>query len=544
MSEVNTTQLLLDLAALTKEVSGLHKSTDDQIMMLTASNCFLMFLGFMLLEAGSLGAKNVNAVMLKKFIVACVVGVVWYLWGFAIAFGVDEDTPNNFIGTKYFALSDVVHNKPSIFSDWFYQFTFCTVACCILSGSIGERVKFEVYVIFVLILAGWVYPIAAYSQWSTGGWNSPFNSRERTGRLPMVGDEPYVGVIDFAGCGPIHMLGGVAAFFAAWLAGPRKGRFDPKTREPVPMPGHNQAYVAMGTIVLWYGWFSFNAGGKITDQKNHYLIVGRSNMNTVISSSVAGITVLLYRFIRSGFVQWDLGGGLNGVLCGLVGITAGSCVFAPWAAFVTGLLAGLLYIFNSYFVTWVLRVDDPVDAVAVHYGSGLFGLLIAGFLAEPHAVRVAYGNNIPDAYSGVFMGGGGKLLGYQLLAIVFITLWSSFFAFVYFFVADKVVGLRYSAADEEVGLDALRFGGQGLDYLSPLQQVDALTKALTALRETIADGNPSGGLQQNDASRSSGGPPSVADDQELGEDLNFGDNNNADNNTAAANRASSSEPTS
>lgn len=487
MSVVNTTELLLSLNA---QVQQLKAAGDVRWTVLTGSNCFFMLLGFAMLEAGSLRAKNLSAVMLKKFVVPCVVGVVWFLWGHAIGFGVDvnpDKRPNNFIGTSFFALGNVHHDNTAPYSDWFYQLTFCAVSCSIISGAIGERVKFNIYFIFLFLVSGWIYPIVAYSQWSTGGWNSPFNDGNAPHRL--VSAAPFTGVIDFAGCGPVHIVGGMCAFVAAWFVGPRHGRFNADMKS-LPMPGHNSAYVTMGVLMLWYGWFSFNSGGRIKDQERQYLIAGRSCMATALASCSAGLTVLLVRGGATGFNVWPLTACLNGVISGLVAITAGSVVVEPWGAFVIGIVASLVYMFMSWFILEVLHVDDPVDASAVHVGSGVVGIFLTGLLAQPDAVRIVYDLNITTAYAGgAFMGGDGHLLGFQILQIIFAGGWAFVFSYIFFFVAEKLVGIRVSSADEEAGLDKITFGGEGLDYLSPLQQVNVLTSSLAALRATLLDGS-------------------------------------------------------
>lgn len=479
---LNETELI---QILQRQVKSLQEQGDVRWLSLTGSNCFLMVLGFALVEAGSLRAKNLSMVMLKQIVVACISGVVWYLWGHGLAFGVDtsESTINNFVGSGKFALHDVVHTRNTPLANWFFQMTFCCVSCSIISGAIGERMKFIPYCGYVLLTSGWIYPVACYAQWSEYGWNSPFHDGAKVGH---TGQNYYVGAVDAAGCGPVHIIGGIAAIVGAFQTGPRKGRFVGAEMTPVPMPGHNSALVTIGVLLLWFAWFSFNSGATIINQENHHIVIARAVCNTMIASTTSGISVLVFKAIPTNFTYFPLNGTLGGVLTGLVTITAGCTVIEPWAAFICGVLSAPVYLGLCHIELNYLKIDDPVDAFPIHFGGGLLGLFLTALFAQHDAMEIAYQSGIPKRYAGAFMGGDGILIGFNLLAAVFCIAWSAFFTFAYFYIINKTFGLRYSAADEESGM--AKMFGDGYDYLTPIQQVQLLASQLTSLQATLMDG--------------------------------------------------------
>jgi ammonium transporter, Amt family len=482
-----TTNLPLEqqIEKLSNRLSVIQEANDVRWLALTGSNTFLMVLGLALLEAGSLRAKNLSMVMMKQVVVAAICGVIWYLWGHGLAFGsnVERSTRNNFIGSAKFALTDIEYYSNTAYVNWLFQMTFCTVSCSVISGAIGERLKFMVYFWYIVLQAGWIYPITAYAQWSDHGWNSPANDGTTT---HTGGGVPYVGAIDGAGCGPVHIVGGVAAFVGAYICGPRTGRFD-KNGNVLPMPGHSSALVCMGVLILWFAWFSFNSGARVIDQSKHHLVISRSVANTMIASCTAGLTTLIAKAAPRDFNYFPLNSMLSGILTGLVAITAGSTVVEPWAAFIFGVLAALVYLGLTHLELNIFKIDDPVEAWPVHFGGGVLGLILTSFFAQPDATRLAYDKDIPFEYAaGAFMGGNGKMIAYNLICILFCTLWSAFFTYVYFKGCDAIWGIRVSVEEERTGMSDVF--GDGYDYVQSIQQVSQLNTNLNYLRSTLMDG--------------------------------------------------------
>merc|ERR1719181_473744 len=233
---------------------------------------------------------------------------------------------------------------------FFIQCGFAAAAATIVSGAMAERTALTGYICYTTIITMFIYPVVVHWVWSGEGWVSAFNS-----------DSFNKGVIDFAGSGVVHMTGGVAAICGAAIVGPRTGRFD-EAKKPLPMPGHSTTLQVMGTFILWLGWYGFNPGSTLGLSGTGYARdAARVVVTTTISAASGGITViLLERFL--GDKTWSVGAVCNGILGGLVSITAGCSVTYPWSAFVIALLGGMVYFGSSKCVLYICKVDDPLDA--------------------------------------------------------------------------------------------------------------------------------------------------------------------------------------
>jgi Amt family ammonium transporter len=281
---------------------------DTTYLLFSAYLVFSMQLGFAMLCAGSVRAKNTMNIMLTNVLDAAAGGLFYYLFGFAFAFGAPS---NGFIGRHFFGLKDIPTQSYD-YSSFLYQWAFAIAAAGITSGSIAERTQFVAYLIYSSFLTGFVYPVVSHWFWSPDGWASAFN----TGNL-LFGS----GVIDFAGSGVVHMVGGIAGLWGALIEGPRIGRFDSSGRS-VALRGHSASLVVLGTFLLWFGWYGFNPGSfnKILSPYNsgsyygQWSAVGRTAVTTTLAGCTAALTTLFSKRILSG--HWNVTDVCNGLLGG------------------------------------------------------------------------------------------------------------------------------------------------------------------------------------------------------------------------------------
>ena len=427
---------------------------DNTYLLFSAYLVFSMQLGFAMLCAGSVRAKNTMNIMLTNVLDAATGGVFYYLFGFAFAFGAPS---NGFIGKHSFAL----HEYPTATFDYgyfLYQWAFAIAAAGITSGSIAERTQFVSYLIYSSFLTGFVYPIASHWFWSADGWASPAASDLLFGS----------GVIDFAGSGVVHMVGGIAGFWGAFIEGPRMGRFDHAGRA-VSMRGHSGTLVVLGTFMLWFGWYGFNPGsflnilkayGESGSYYGQWSAVGRTAVTTTLAGSTAALTTLFGKRLLSG--HWNLTDVCNGLLGGFAAITSGCSVVEPWAAIICGFVAAWVLIgFNK--LAEKLKFDDPLEAAQLHGGCGAWGIISTGLFARKAYVNEVYPGQ-PDRPYGLFMGGGGKLLAAQIIQILVIVGWVSVTMGTLFWVLHKLKLLRISQEEEMAGLDLTSHGGVAYEY--------------------------------------------------------------------------------
>eukprot|EP00179_Madagascaria_erythrocladioides_P014093 CAMPEP_0198365446 /NCGR_PEP_ID=MMETSP1450-20131203/154176_1 /TAXON_ID=753684 ORGANISM="Madagascaria erythrocladiodes, Strain CCMP3234" /NCGR_SAMPLE_ID=MMETSP1450 /ASSEMBLY_ACC=CAM_ASM_001115 /LENGTH=540 /DNA_ID=CAMNT_0044072897 /DNA_START=131 /DNA_END=1753 /DNA_ORIENTATION=+ len=414
---------------------------------------FLMQCGFAMLTAGSVRTKNTKNVLLKNFLDACVGSLAYYLFGWAFAYG---EASNSFIGHSNFALAGLGGDQ---YHSWFFQWTFAATAATIVSGSVAERTSFYAYLGYAFFLTGFVYPVVSHWVWG-GGWASD------------------LGVIDFAGCSVVHMVGGFAGLMGAAIVGPRLGRFDSEGKV-VPMPGHSATLATLGTFILWFGWYGFNpgstlgAGGdvitsaadlvgpdavaQVLDDQfivfNSSLTIQRCIVTTTLAAGSAGTMTLILIKIKDHI--YDLIASLNGALAGLVGITA-SCAFVePYAAIIIGIIAAVFYV-GSAWLLLKLRIDDPLEAFPIHGVCGIWGALAVGLFNRRYAQAEA---GFDVDYWGAFYGGGGRLFANQLAIVAAVIAWTCALIGV-FFAVMKILGLlRVSEEEELLGNDVSKHGG-------------------------------------------------------------------------------------
>ncbi|WCJ29218.1 ammonium transporter 1 1 [Euphorbia peplus] len=402
-----------------------EQSVSDSIntiyLLFSAYLVFVMQLGFAMLCAGSVRAKNAMNIMLTNVVDAVVGSISYYLFGFAFAFGVGSDS-NPFIGTTFFALKDIP-NSTYDYSYFLYQWAFAIAVAGITSGSIAERTQFSAYLVFSFFLTGFVYPIVAHWVWSSSGWLSASSAEGL-----LFGS----GAIDFAGSGVVHLVGGIAGLWGSLIEGPRIGRFD-AFGNPVPMRGHNATLV----------------------------VLGRTAVTTTLAGSTAGIVTLFGRRLLIG--HWDPLDVCNGMLGGFVAITSGCAVVEPWAAIVCGFGSAWVLI-GLNIIALKLKFDDPLEATQLHGGCGAWGLIFTGLFAKEEFVVQAYnlGESVVRPY-GVLLGGGWGLIGSQIVELLAIVFWVSITMGPLFLLLHKLRLLRISVDEEIAGLDISSHGGYAYD---------------------------------------------------------------------------------
>ncbi|EPS66627.1 hypothetical protein M569_08147, partial [Genlisea aurea] len=429
-------------------------AVDTTYLLFSSYLVFSMQLGFAMLCAGSVRAKNTMNIMLTNVLDAAAGGLFYYLFGFAFAFGAPS---NGFIGKHFFGLKDIPSSSVD-YSFFLYQWAFAIAAAGITSGSIAERTQFVAYLVYSSFLTGFVYPVVSHWFWSADGWASA----GKTGDL-LFGS----GVIDFAGSGVVHMVGGVAGLYGALIEGPRIGRFDHSGRA-VALRGHSASLVVLGTFLLWFGWYGFNPGSftrilhaySSGSYYGQWSAVGRTAVTTTLAGCTAALTTLFGRRLLSG--HWNVTDVCNGLLGGFAAITAGCSVVEPWAAVICGFVAALVLI-GCNRIAEKAKFDDPLEATQLHGGCGAWGVIFTGLFATKEYVREVYAGR-PDAAYGLLMGGGGRLLAAQVVEVVVIVGWVSATMGPLFWILRKLKLLRISEEDELAGMDLTRHGGFAYAY--------------------------------------------------------------------------------
>lgn len=401
-----------------------------------------------MLCAGSVRTKNTMNILIKNVLDACAGALAYYVCGYAFAYG---DSSNSFIGHSQFALAGI--DKTSFdWSFYLFQWAFAAATATIVSGSVAERTQFGAYLGYSIFLTAFVYPVISHWGWSSTGWLSSFNSGSKLFNC---------GYIDFAGSGIVHMTGGLAGLAGAFFVGPRMGRFD-EDGKPVEIRGHSASLVVLGTFVLWVGWYGFNPGSALYIAPDpYYNVASRTAVTTTLSAAAGGVVTLFYLY----FVHhvYDLIAVCNGVLGGLVGITAGCSVVEPWCAIIIGGIAAMI-IQGVDFVMMRLKIDDPLQAVHIHGFCGMWGVFVVGLMATEKYVQQVYGLERRGNFYGLFYGGGGNLLACQVVGILAIAGWTLGLLGPFFFAMNKFGLLRCSAEVEQIGLDVSKHGGSAYAY--------------------------------------------------------------------------------
>ena len=396
-----------------------------------AALVFWMQAGFAMVEAGFTRAKNTGNILMKNLMDFCIGCAVFILLGFGLLLG--EDTFYGLIGMPNM---DILTNYGSFdWSNFVFNLVFCATTATIVSGAMAERTKFLSYCIYSAVISAVIYPIEAHWIWG-GGWLS------------------QLGFHDFAGSTAIHMVGGIAALVGAWMLGPRIGKFTKHSDGTVQVnafPGHNLPLGCLGCFILWFGWYGFNGAACTTVDQ-----LGSVFLTTTVAPSIATVVCMIFTWLHYG--KPDVSMCLNASLAGLVAITAPCDVTDCTGAAVIGAVAGLLVCFGVWFLDYVLRVDDPVGAVAVHMMNGIWGTIAVGLFANPAVPGYSIADADGNVMAGLFYGGGFKLLSIQLLGFAAVASWAAVTIFIAFSVIKHTIGLRVSTEEEIQGLDATEHG--------------------------------------------------------------------------------------
>jgi Amt family ammonium transporter len=436
------TAAILPAVAFAQEADG-PTATDVQVLLdniwilVAAVLVIFMQAGFALVEAGLTRAKNVSNIMMKNLMDFCVGALVFFAVGYAIAYGGEFTGAGEYIGGGgWFLMGDDVFSYGTLdkFVFFTYQVAFAATAATIVSGAMAERTKFRAYVIYSAVISAIIYPIVVRWQWG-GGWLFQGG----------LNDTPFH---DFAGSAIVHMTGGVAAVMGAWALGPRIGRYGPDGR-PRAIPGHNIPFAILGCFILLVGWYGFNAGSYLAASVD----VGEIAVNTTLGAAAGAFVAMIVTWIKDGKPDVAMTG--NGLLAGLVGVTAGCWVIDQLGALIIGAVAGVLVVFAVIFFDRV-RIDDPVGASSVHFVCGAWGVVAVGLFStldeETSAGLVK---------EGLFYGGGADQLIAQVVGVVAIGAFVAVTSGILFFVLKKTVGLRVDEQEELEGLDVHEHGVPG-----------------------------------------------------------------------------------
>lgn len=394
-------------------------SVDTIWVLIGAFLVFSMQPGFAMVETGFTRAKNAANIVMKNMMDIALGSLVFWIVGFGLMFGSDI---GGFIGAPdFFVSGDYGASYPS--SAYFiFQTMFCATAATIVSGAMAERTNFLVYCIYSVIISAFVYPISGHWIWG-GGWLA------------------QMGFHDFAGSAAVHMVGGTAAFIGARMLGARIGKYN-SDGSVNAIPGHSIPLGALGVFLLWFGWFGFNGASTVCATGDEALTAMGDIFITTNMAACAGATAtMIYTWVRYG--KPDVSMTLNGVLAGLVAITAGCDLVTPGAALIIGLLAGVLIVVAVEYIDQKLKIDDPVGAIAVHGCCGAFGTICVGLFAKD---------------GGLFYGGGTSLLATQIIGVSVVMAYVAVVMTIIFKVLDMCIGLRVSEQEETIGLDMEEHG--------------------------------------------------------------------------------------
>lgn len=378
---------------------------------------FTMQAGFALVETGFTRAKNAGNIIMKNLMDFALGSLVYWIFGFGIMFGKDI---LGFVGkAQLFASSSIDYMGLTITKESFifFQIVFCATSATIVSGAMAERTKFISYCIYSVIISAFIYPVVGHWIWGNGFLAN-------------------LGFIDFAGSTAVHSVGGWCALVGAILLGPRIGKYS-NNGQSNAIPGHSLTLGALGVFILWIGWFGFNPASSLST--SDMTLNSRIFLTTNLAAAASATTTMIVTWIR--YKKPDVSMTLNGVLAGLVAITAGCHIVTTGSAVIIGIISGFIIVFGVEFIDKVLKIDDPVGAIGVHCLCGVAGTLMVGLFAS-------YGDSL-----GLFYGGGFRLLGIQTLGVLCVATWTIITSFILFSVLKATIGLRVSKAEELRGLD-------------------------------------------------------------------------------------------
>ena len=419
--------LILSDYAFAGEVGKNYSAVNTLWVLIAAFMVFFMQAGFGMVEAGLIRAKNAINILMKNFLDFIMASLGFFVFGYAIMFG----SGNDFFGYNGFFMLGAENPTADIpvFVFWMFQAVFCGTAATIVVGGVAERMKFVPYLIYSFLISAFFYPIIGHWVWG-GGWLAKIEFH------------------DFAGSTMVHAVGGFAALVGTVMLKPRIGKY--KNGEINIIAGHNMPMVALGVFILWFGWFGFNPGSALGMDDPE--LIGRVTINTDLAAGVGGLFAMILSWLRFG--KPDVPFTLNGILAGLVSITAPCAVVEPISALIIGSIGGMISVFGFL---WLdnRRIDDPVGAIPVHGFCGVWGTLAVGLWGVE-----SYGS--PN--DGLFYGGGFLQLGIQSLGTVSCVLAISLAMYLTFLALKHTIGIRVSEKDESKGSDLIVHGINSYHY--------------------------------------------------------------------------------
>ncbi|MDO6596231.1 ammonium transporter [Oceanihabitans sp. 2_MG-2023] len=405
-------------AATTKDIEDAVNAINGDFgmlwMLISGILVFFMQAGFTLVETGMTRSKNAANIAMKNLLDICVGSLTYWLVGYSLMYG---DTSNG-----WFFWGGLMQGEGA---DLFFQTMFAATAATIVSGAIAGRTKYSTYAIFSVVMTALIYPIAGGWQWQGSGWLTE------------------LGFIDFAGSSIVHSVGGWAALVAAFMVGPRIGKYvDGKV---IAIPGHNQVLATLGVFVLWLGWFGFNGGSQLAWGGADAIAASNVVLITNLAAAAGGLGALVTTWIWYG--KPNLPQTLNGALAGLVSITAGCGNMSAVGAIFAGLIGGIIVVFSIEFIEKKLKIDDAIGAASVHGVAGAWGTLVIGLWGIDG-----------DTGIGLFNGGGFSQLGAQATGVLAYAVWSVVLSFIILKILKSTMGLRVTEEEETVGLDLSEHG--------------------------------------------------------------------------------------
>ena len=400
---------------------NIENSINFTWVLIAAFLVFFMQVGFAMLGAGIIRTKNTLNFFTMVFMDFSLGALSFWAVGFALMFGGSHlapglDAGSDLLGYSGFLLSGLAGDNYTA-AIFLFQIMFAAAAVSIVACAVVERLKFRAYLIYTVVVSALIYPVYGHWVWG-GGWLAS------------------MGVKDFAGSGVVHAVGGFVAIAAAWVLGPRIGKYDKNGKANV-IPGHDITYIVIGTFILIFGWFGFNAGSTLAATDLRISIVA---LNTFMAAAAGAVSACLLMLNKSG--KADITMICNGALGGLVAIT-GPCAYVSSAsAVIIGLVGGFIFVKAYSFVEWKLKIDDPVGAIACHAANGIWGLLAVGIFAN-------------GTYQGVtgLIAGNAHQLFVQFIAVITAAVWAFGTGYILFKLIDSTIGLRVSPEEELDGLD-------------------------------------------------------------------------------------------
>lgn len=426
------------IESLSESVEGLSTALTFVWLLLCGGLVFLMHAGFSLVEAGFTRAKNTANILMKNLMTICVGVLIYWLVGWGIMYG---DDIAGILGFSQFCLSGADN---LVWNGWFFQMVFAATGATIVSGAMAERTKFISYLVFTVLLVAIIYPV--YGHWVWSGADLALLTGEGSAIVKMCGASFH----DFAGSGVVHSIGGYAALAGVIILGPRIGKF--KDGKPQAIPGHNITFGFLGVLLLWLGWLGFN-GGSTLDGSDAYMNL--AVVNTFLAAAAGAVAAMILTWLKTGKPDPSL--TANGVLAGLVAITASCGSVENWAAIVIGLIAGGIVYAGVMFNEVILKVDDPVGAIAVHGYCGTWGLLSVGIFAVGMGEGILGGAVYTAGAPGLLYGGVNQFI-IQVVGALASIVWAFVAGFIVFKIIDVVIGLRASQKEEVEGLDITEHG--------------------------------------------------------------------------------------